>query len=86
MLMDPNEPDTLEPTLLEALPTKALEDDERDVVDFLVKVIESLNRDVILSRMRLMCDKDSLTVDEIQVPRKNICLISVRWWLVPCEL
>lgn len=63
--------------LLEALPTKALEDDERAVVDFLVKVIESLNRDVILSRMRLMCDKDSLAVDEIQLPKRNIALVSV---------
>lgn len=65
--------------LLEALPTKELDDDERAVIDFLVRIIESLSRDVILSRMRLMCDKDSLSVDEIRVPKQNIALISVCW-------
>jgi hypothetical protein len=43
--------------LLESLPTKEVDSEEADAIDFTVRVIESLKRDVIVSRFRLMCAK-----------------------------
>lgn len=61
--------------LLGALPGGELESNDADAVDHLVGIVERLSRDQIVTRLALMCAKDTLDTSAVVLERRRIAVV-----------